>query len=214
MKILLVDDHALLRETLAERLDKEPSFSVVGTASNAGEALEMCREDQPDVILMDIDMPGLDCFDAARRISSVHPGTRIVFLSAHAHDRYIERALAVGAMGYLTKDESPEKVVAAIREVARNRVCFSEEILQRMVVGERRVGLATAGSSRLSSLSNREVEVLGYLARGLQKKEIARVMHVSRKTVEKHAENLMRKLDIHDRVQLARFAIREGILSA
>ena len=214
MNILLVDDHAVLREALAERLQREASISVVGTASDAAEAIEACRQEQPDVVVMDIDMPGLNCFDAARRILSTQPGIRIVFLSAHTNDNYIEQAIDVGAVGYLTKSEPPDTVIEAVREAAAGRVYFSPEIMSRMVVGDGQVGLASDHGARMSTLSQREMEVLQYIAQGHKKKEIAQVMKLSMKTVEKHTENLMRKLDIHDRVQLARFAIREGLVPA
>ncbi len=214
VRILLVDDHALLRDALGERLHREDSLDVVGTASTAEEAIELARSLRPDIILMDIDMPGLTCFEAAKRILQEREHVRIVFLSAYTHDHYIEEALSVGAMGYLTKAEPPDRVISAIREVAEDHTCFSDAVLNRIVFEDCGAKLATTGKSRVSTLTNREVEILRYLARGLGKKEIARIVHVSTKTVDKHTENLMRKLDIHDRVELARFAIREGLAEA
>ncbi|MHC4342715.1 MAG: response regulator, partial [Planctomycetota bacterium] len=207
----MVDDHALVRETLSERLGREEAFEVVGAASTADEGIRLARDHRPDVILMDIEMPGMVSFDAAREILTAQPDVRIIFLSAYLHDRYIEDALKVGALGYLTKADPPERVVEAIHEVAANRAFFSEGVRDRIVFEANRPKLVGKGYSRASTLTPRELEVLRYVARGLSKKEIAGLLHVTVKTVEKHSDNLMRKLDIHDRVELARFAIREGL---
>lgn len=211
IKILLVDDHELVRGALAARLQREPDLHVVGTAATADEAIAKAIESSPDVIVMDIDMPGLNCFDAARTIASVRPEAAVIFLSAFTHDRYVEDALRVNARGYLTKRVSPETVVKAIREVASGGAYYSEEVQARIVVGSRGATLSPQQTSRVSTLTNRELEVLGYIAKGMSKKEIARVTHLSVKTVDRHCANLMTKLDIHDRVELARFAIREKI---
>ena len=209
--VLLVDDHELLRETLRERLQREAFITVVGAAGNAEEAIELARSHRPDVIVMDIDMPGLVCFEAARQITAAQPDVRLIFLSAHTHDHYIEQALKVGALGYLTKSEPPEKLVTAISAAMRNESSFSDEIRSRMVIESERARLSDKVVSRASTLSERENETLRYIARGLPHKEIADLMHVGPRTVAKHTENLMRKLGIHDRVELARFAIREGL---
>lgn len=212
LRILLVDDHALVRNMLAQRLEQDAEFTVVGTADNAEQGLAQAIEHQPQVVLMDIDMPGMICFEAAKKISQVLPDVRMIFLSAYTHDHYIDQALKVGAMGYLTKGEPPERVIEAIRDVWNNRAFFSDEVRQRIVLDANEARLAPdAKITRASTLTPREIEVLRYIARGLAKKEIAGVMHVSVKTVEKHTDNLMHKLDIHDRVDLARFAIREGL---
>ncbi|MGB2985201.1 MAG: response regulator transcription factor [Phycisphaerae bacterium] len=199
---------------LAERLQREPGLAVVGTASTADEAIDKAIECHPDVVLMDIDMPGLICFDAARRITALQPDARIIFLSAFLHDHYIDQALRAKARGYLTKREPPETVVAAILEVASGGAYFSEEIRSRIVVETGGTKLAERSASLISILTTRETETLRYIAKGLAKKEIAATMGVSVKTVDRHATNLMSKLDIHDRVELARFAIREGIADA
>ncbi|MCC7292178.1 MAG: response regulator transcription factor [Phycisphaerales bacterium] len=211
IRILVVDDHALVRSMLADRLKREPGIEVTGAAGTADEAFDLVLKTSPDVVLMDIDMPGLICFDAARRMTAARPSTRILFLSAFTHDHYIEQALSVGALGYITKTEPPDVIVSAIRKVSENISYFSEAVRNRIVSDERGVRLAAQPQTRASKLTSREVEVVRYLARGLSKKEIAQVMHLSIKTVDKHTCNLMDKLDIHDRVELARFAIREGL---
>lgn len=214
IKVLIVDDHALVRDSLCDRLDREPAISVVGSADTADQAIEKIHHCSPDVVLMDIDMPGLSCFEAARQITATRPASRIIFLSAFFHDRYIEKALEVKARGYLSKRAPPQTLVAAIREVASGGAFFSDEVRSRMVVHSRGVKLARELKSRVSTLTGRELDVLRYVARGLAKKEIAHLMQISIKTVDHHSVNLMTKLDIHDRVELARFAIREGLAQA
>ncbi|MFQ5422651.1 MAG: response regulator [Phycisphaerae bacterium] len=211
--ILLVDDHQLVRGTLAERLEREAGLRVVGGAADAEEAVEQVRRHRPDIILMDIDMPGMSSFEAARTISSFRPESRIIFLSAYTHDRYIQQALEVRAAGYLTKRESPETVIEAILEACAGGAYFSPEVQDRIVVDSSGARLATEPKARIATLTRREREVLQYLARGLGKREIAESGHISVKTVDTHCTNLMRKLDIHNRVELARFAIREGLAS-
>lgn len=214
IRILLIDDHALLRATLANQLEKEPDLEVVGQAENAEEGMTLAAVLAPDIIVMDIDMPGLICFDAVRRIVARNPDTRIMFLSAFYHDHYINQALEVQARGYLTKHEEPPVLIKAVREIAAGGSYFSEEVRRRLIVDSGGVRLAKGGKTVADRLTRREVEVLRYVARGLSKKEIARTMSLSTKTIENHSSNLMSKLDIHDRVELARYAIREGLAEA
>lgn len=212
--VVVVDDHAMVRTAIARHLTEEQDMKVIGEAADAREAMELVVEHRPAILLMDIDMPGPVCFEVAREVRQRSPETRVIFLSAHFHDHYVEQALEVEARGYLTKAESQEALVAAIRKVAAGGVWFSDEVRRRIVFDEHGVRLSQGGRSRASHLTRREVEVLRYLARGMSKKEIAQLMHVSVKTVDSHSSNLMSKLDIHDRVELARFAIREGLAEA
>ena len=214
VSVLLADDHALVRGALASWLQSAPDITVVADVSNADDACTEALRLQPDVVVLDIDMPGLLCFDAATKIKRQCPQTRIIFLSAFFHDRYIEQALEVQASGYVTKGEPPESVLKAIRTVAAGGTCFSPEVQSRIVIDPQGPRLAREQHSRSALLSRRELEVLRYLARGTAKKEIARTMSISVRTAEKHSANLMRKLDIHDRVEFARFAIREGLAEA
>ena len=200
-----------MREAIRARLESEADLSVIAVASDADEAVTKAVRHKPDVVLMDIDMPGLICFDAARTIKSQCPETRIIFLSAFFHDRFIEDALAVQATGYITKDEPPETVIQAVRAAVAGVAYFSPKVQSRIVVDERGARLPQGTKSRASTLTPRELEVLRYLARGLAKKEIAHIMRISVKTVDHHSSSLMGKLDIHDRVELARYAIREGL---
>lgn len=204
----------MMRRMLADRIACEPDMLVVGTVEDAAAAVAEAIRQRPDIILMDIDMPGVICFDAARTIQELCPKTRIIFLSAFFNDRYIDQALAVEAAGYLTKTEPPESVIAAIRAVAAGKSYFSPQVQSRIVVDSDGIRLAQPKQSRASTLSGRELEVLRYLARGMSKKQIAQTMYISAKTVNNHTAHVMDKLDIHDRVELSRFAIREGLAEA
>lgn len=196
---------------LTSHLGREMDIEVVASVSNGNEALERSRELEPDIVLLDIDMPGMLSFEAAREILQCSPKTRVIFLSAFFHDRYIEEALSTGASGYLTKNEPPAKVIAAIRDVARGVSYFSPEVQSRLVVDVDGLSLKNSQSTRASLLTRRESETLRYIARGLAKKEVANLMGLSIRTIDSHVRNIMEKLDIHDRVELTRFAIREGL---
>lgn len=215
VSLLLADDHALVRGTLKLQLDQEPDMAVVADVGTADEAVAQAVTLRPDVILLDIDMPGQFCFEAARSIKTRVPGTHIIFLSAFHHDRYIEQAIAVEASGYITKAESPSRVIEAIRTVVKGGIYYSPEIQMRIVVDDNGgPRLAGEGRTRVSELTRRELEVLRQLARGLSRKQIAAAMNVTARTVDAHTQRVMDKLDIHDRVELARFAIREGLAEA
>ncbi len=214
ISLLVVDDHTLVRDMLADRLSREVGISVVGTAPNAGVAVRKALELQPTIVLMDIDMPGMLCFEAAGQIRKANPETAIVFLSAYVHDRYVEQALEVGAAGYITKDEPVEVITSAVRAVASGGSYFSAEVRARLVVRSAGAGLGQKNCSRTSTLTQRELEILCYVSRGLSRKEIAGYLFIAPKTVAHHIDAIMIKLDIHDRVELARLAIREGLVKA
>ncbi len=211
ISILLVDDHALLRETLAKSLQSEIDISVAGTASNARDAVLDAEQLKPDLVVMDIDMPGKVSFDAAREIKVLSPRTRILFLSAFSHDRYIQDAIAAGAAGYVTKDEPPDVLLKAIRMAVSGTVYYSPSVQSRIVVNESGVRLLNNPTSRTSLLTNREVEVLRYVTRGMSGQDIADEMHVSIKTIDNHIRKIKLKLGLRNRVELARYAIREGL---
>jgi len=199
---------------LTNRLSAEPDLTVVASVGNAEEAVAEVLRLKPDVVLMDTGMSGMLCFEAARAIREQAPNSRVLFLGSSCRDQDIEQALDVQAWGYITKTESEETVVEAIRKVSSGVACFSPEAKARIVVDASGSHSARNGMSRLSTLSERETVVLRYVARGLSQKEIAKVMHISPYTVNRHCNNLMAKLDIHDRVELTRFAIREGLAEA
>jgi len=211
--VVLADDHALVRDMLCERLSRE-GMEIVALASSGEHAVELASSDPPDILVLDIDMPGMSAFEAAREVRRVSPSTRVIFLSAFVHDSYVEQALEVGASGYLTKADPPHAIVDAIRRVNEGGTCFSPAVLDRMVIDRDGARLATGNRSRLGLLTDREREVLSYVAKGLSQREIARLAGISVKTVQHHITSVMDKLQIHDRVELARFAIREGVVEA
>lgn len=215
VRIVLIDDHAMVRDSLASWLSQETDIEVVAVAPDADAGTEAVLDMRPDVVLMDIDMPGLSCFDAARQILRQLPEVHIVFLSAFTNDSYIQQALAVEARGYLTKRETPGTIVEAIRSIVQGGVHFSKEVQGRIVIDGEKVRLEQAGEATCgSTLTARELEVLRYIARGMAKKDIGTTMHLSVKTVENHSNSIMTKLRIHNRVELARYAIREGLAEA
>jgi DNA-binding NarL/FixJ family response regulator len=212
--VLMADDQPVVRQPLASWLRQTGDIKVIGEVGSADEAVTVAIRERPDIVLMDIDMPGLLAFDAVRTIKTRCPRTRVIVLSGFFNDKYIEDALAAEASGYVTKGESPEAVVAAIRAVAGGGAYFSPQVQERLVVDADGVRLAAEGATRASTLTSRELEVLRYIARGLSKKDIANIMHLSVKTVDNHSTSLMAKLNIHDRVELALYAIREGLAEA
>lgn len=212
--VVMADDQAMVRQPLANWLRQTGDVKVLAEASNGDDAVTIAIRERPDVVLMDIDMPGLLAFEAVRTIKTRCPRTRVIVVSGFFNDRYIEEALAAEASGYVTKGESPETVLAAIRAVASGGAYFSPQVQERLVIDAKGVRLAAEGATRASTLTPRELEVLRYIARGLSKRDIAGIMHLSVKTVDNHSTSLMSKLNIHDRVELTRYAIREGLAEA
>ena len=210
-RILLVDDQEMMREALAQHLANQSGFDVVASVPNHERAIEAAREHHPDVALLDIEVPGVDCFVAAREIQQHSPNTRIVFLSAFCRDHYIEQALEVGAAGYVLKGEEPSTLQQAIETVGDGGRYFSEEVENRLVLGDDGLTVRAPGATRAASLTQRELEILRYIAIGMSKKEVAALIDLSVRTVDAHVSYILDKLDLHDRVELARFAIREGI---
>ncbi len=212
ISIVLVDDHALIREALRYRLGQHPDLKVVDDVSCADDAILSVVQHQPDIVIMDIDMPGMLPFEAVGIIRQRCRETRLIFLSECASVFCIEQALECGAWGYLTKLESADRLISAIHAVRSGRPCFAPEVQARLVVDGDGVRLRPGSRTGMATLTPRELEVLRYIARGLSQKAVAEVMHLSPKTISFHMTSLMNKLDIHDRVRLARFAIREGLV--
>lgn len=210
--LLIVDDHGLVRDGVSGMLAREKDFRVVGVACNADEAITKVFEARPDIVLMDIDMPGLSCFDAIQIIRSRAPDTKFILVTAYEHDEHLEQALRVKANGFVLKDEGIAGLAEAVRNVAAGRVHFSPEVMSRLVVQGSEIRLENPPKSRLRTLSPRERELLRVLAKGVSLKEAAAILGISYKTADKQKASLMAKLDIHDRVELARYAIREGLV--
>ena len=214
ISVLLADDHELIGRMLSSLLESEDDMQVVGSLSNSDDAIQEAIRLAPDVCVLDIDMPGPSCFDAARTITTRCPNTKIIFLSAYVQDRFIQQALDVGAAGYVSKTESPQTVLKAIRAAAAGDAYFSADVQERIAIDSSGARLVHAKPTPFSKLTPRELEVLQHIAMGLSKKEIAKKLHISTNTVDNHTNHLMAKLKIHDRVGLARLAIRERLVSA
>jgi len=215
IRVLVVDDHEVVRATLAALLATEPDIEVVGTCADADEAIQRALAGPLDVVLMDVEMPGLLCYDAVRTIRAQHPQTSVLLLSGFDDERNIDSAIEAGAAGYITKDQAVDRVIEAIRAVAQGERWFNEVVEKRLRPASTRQGQGAGPQSeddRIASLTERELEVLRYLARGMRKKEIAETMHLSVKTIDNHTTRLMSKLGVHDRVDLARLAIRTGLV--
>ncbi len=208
---IVVDDHTLFREGLRRLLESEADFQVVGEASDAIQALERVRELRPDVVLMDIGMPGMSSFEAARLVEKNYPGTRLIFLTMYEDEEYLLQCLDVGASGYVLKDSPAPKLISAVREVHQGRKYLSPQVLDKLV-NFRSGPLGSYGQARGSTLTPRESEVLKMIAEGNSVKEVARLLGLSVKTVEAHKFNLMRKLNIHNKAQLITYAIQRKIV--
>jgi DNA-binding NarL/FixJ family response regulator len=211
--ILLADDHDIVRQGLCGLLKADSSFTIVGEARTGREVVDLAHRLRPDVILMDIAMPVLNGMEATRQILTHNPAARIVVLSAHSDDEYLERMCAVGVAGFLEKQTSSDILNKAIREVALGRTYFSPSITKRLLgkldKPRDRDGQLKPNGSRLTS---REAEVLQLVAEGSANKQVAAELGISIKTVEKHRQHLMAKLDIHDTAGLTRYAIGHGII--
>lgn len=213
IRILVVDDHALFRGTLVAALQGQASVTVVASVPDATQAVEAARRLEPDVILMDILMPGLCCFEAARTIRREGLQSRIIFLSSSVEDHHIEQFFGLDAAGYLLKTTSFCDLLQAIQQVKAGRRVCAPEVRSRIPRNERCCSPIRKSRTRRSLLTEREIEVLKYVASGLPKKQIAGLMHVSVRTVDTHVRNIMKKLDLHDRVLLTRYAFREGLVA-
>lgn len=210
IRCLVVDDHALLRQGLRRLLQDEEDVDVVGEAGDAAAALERVTELQPDIVLMDIGMPGFSPFDAARVIQANFPATRVVFLTMHEDQDYVMQGLQAGAAGYVLKDTPAAKLANVLREVRAGGKYVSPEVLGGLLAQVN--GKPQKFGARKTALTPREREVMKLLAEGHTVRKIAGMLEVSMKTIEAHKFNLMRKLDIHNKAELVHCAIRKKIL--
>jgi DNA-binding NarL/FixJ family response regulator len=211
--VLLAEDHMVVREGLRTLLESEADIEVLGEAATGRQAVAMARDLRPNVVIMDIAMPRMNGMDATRRICEMAPDSKVLILSAHSDDAYVERAIDQGASGYLVKHTSADFLCKAIREIQQGGTFFSPTIGKRLSTRHPNVldrkGRLKEGEA---GLSLREIEVLQLIAEGLANKQIAAELDISVKTVEKHRGHLMQKLDIHDTAGLTRHAIAAGIV--
>ncbi len=212
VKVLLADDHKIVRDGLRTLLEKHPEIEVVGEAEDGRETVQLVRELSPEVVIMDIAMPDLNGIEATRQIIAEHPNVKVIALSMHSDRRFISEMLKAGASAYLLKDCAFEELEGAIRTVGKNKVYLSPAIAGVVIENYIR-NAPKPESSVFSLLSDREREVLQLMAEGKTTKEIASHLHVSIKTIETHRTNIMTKLDIHSIAELTKYAIREGLTS-
>jgi DNA-binding NarL/FixJ family response regulator len=209
LSIYLVDDHSMTRAGMRSLLDGLDGFRVVGGQGDAREAIEEISKIKPDLVLLDITMPGLSGIDAISQIRDVHPAVKILMLSHHEGETFVEQSLQQGADGYLSKDSEADELAIGIRAVMKGQAYLSPKVTRGLIDATRGEGSPGSG---LSSLTPREREVFQLLALGLANKEVARKLDMSVGTAKKHRENLQRKLDCRSAAELARLAIREGLL--
>ncbi len=214
MRLLLVDDHAVVRSGLRMLLNAEPDVEIVGEASTAAEAMETASTVKPDVILMDIGLPDLSGIDATREIKKKYPEIAIVALTIHEDEEYFFKMLEAGASGYVPKRAAPEELLIAIRAAAAGQVYLYPSLAKLLVKDYLSQDHPAEEKANLDGLTDREHEVLTYLAEGANNDKIAAELIISPKTVERHRENIMRKLNMHSRAELVRYAIRKGIIKA
>ena len=211
--ILLAEDHTVVREGLRKLLATEADLEVIGEAQTGRQAVALARKLRPAVIVMDIAMPLLNGLEATRQVRKALPETKVLILSAHNDDAYVEQAIAFGAVGFLLKQTSSHDLSRAIREVQKGNTFFSPSIARRLQDPKLPAG-GRPLRERVARLSSREMEVLQLIAEGQPNKQVAGELGISIKTVEKHRQSLMQKLHIHDVAGLTRYAIGAGIIES
>ena len=208
MQILVADDHGIVRAGIKLLLERQPDLDVVAEAADGVEATEQALATRPDLCILDVAMPRRTGLQAAREIRSQLPDVRVLMLSMHDDERYLFEALKAGASGYVLKREADQDLVGAVRAVGRGEA-FLTNAAERSIIRE---WMADDSSGPAVPLTNREEEVVKLIAEAHTNTQIAEILHVSQKTVESHRANVLRKLGMHDRVQLVRYAIRRGLV--
>lgn len=207
IRVLLVDDHAILRRGLALMLGTDPSMVLAGEAKNGDEAIQMAKLLQPDIIVMDISMSGMNGIECTRTLSEKYPSIKVLILSMHRDPVYVREAMRVGAKGYLLKEDTEDNLLSAIHHVARGNAFLSPAIADVIVTDFRK-----HVSNPLDLLTTREREVLYLIAEGLTNKEVAKRLNLSVYTIEAHRSRVMEKLNLQSSVDLVRFAMRHGLI--
>ena len=207
IKVLLVDDHQVVRRGLRTFLEVQDDIEVVGEAADGAEGVDRAEELRPDIILMDVKMPGLDGIGALRRLREIGNPARVLIVTSFTEQRTVVPALRAGAAGYVYKDVDPDALAGAIRSVHAGHILLQPEVADALLSQE----VSNSGQGRGSSLTEREREVLGLIADGRSNREIARALVLSEKTVKTHVSNILMKLDLADRTQAALWAVRHGV---
>lgn len=212
VRVLLAEDHTIVRKGLRSLLDSEVGIEVIGEAADGREAVEKAGQLLPDVILMDIAMPGLNGLEATRQIKKRFPEVKVLILTMHANEEYVFQILRAGASGYVVKQAAPSELVSAIQAVYRGESFLSPLISKTVIEAYIQQAEAMAGEDSYDQLTPREREVLQLVAEGHSNREIAGLLHISVKTVETHRAHLMDKLDIHNTAELTQYAMRKGVI--
>jgi DNA-binding NarL/FixJ family response regulator len=212
MRVLLADDHGIVRRGLKSLIEGETDARVIGEAADGLEALRLCDEHKPDVLIVDIGMPKLNGLDVAARVQKQERPPRVVILSMHADESYIMRALAAGARAYLLKDATDEDLLPALRAVAAGKPFFSPAVAGVLVEDYVRQLQARGLTDSYHLLTDREREVLQLLAEGRSNKEVATLLDLGLSTIETHRANLMQKLNLHNTAEIVLYAVRKGII--
>jgi len=213
IKVVIADDHTIVRKGLCALLQGEPDIEVVGEAENGREAIKVVETLSPDVVVMDIAMPGLNGLDTTRQLKKRFPKLKILILTMHDNEEYIFETLRAGASGYLIKRSAPTELIAAIQSVYRNESFLSPAISKKVIEGFVQSGAnALKEDAEDTQLTTREREVLQLIAEGNANREIARLLHISIKTVESHKAHIMEKLNLRTIAELTQYAIRKGLI--
>jgi DNA-binding NarL/FixJ family response regulator len=210
-KVLLADDHAMLRQALRKVLEREDDIDVVGEANNGGDTLRLAKELAPDVIVMDISMPGVDGINATRRLIGGNSAARVLALSTHAERHFVAQMLTAGARGYVVKTASIAEMLKAVRSLAHGQTYLCQEAANAMAEAVR--GNGKAGGPGGDILGRRERDVLTLLAEGRTSQQIGVKLHIATGTVDVHRRNIMRKLGLHTVAELTQYSIREGLIT-
>ena len=212
VRIVLADDHTVMRSGLRLLLERDPEFTVVAEAADGREAVQVVEQHMPNVVVMDIAMPQLNGIEATARICAASPKTAVVILSMHSDETYVLRALKAGARGYLLKDSAEADLIAAVRQVVQGRTFFSPAISNMLVEDFIREIRQRGADDSYELLTSREREILQLLAEGKTTKEIATDLSLSAHTVDTHRSNIMRKLNVNSLAELILYAVRKGVI--
>lgn len=211
IRILIVDDHRILRAGLKTLLQPDPNLAVVGEATNGDEAVQAAQEFRPDIVLMDIGMPGMTALEATHRITSTLPDTRVLILTMHEDSALLQEYIRAGASGYIIKRAAESELIDAIYAVRRGIIYIHPALMQTLITPENKSPVPITNSPE--SLTAREVEILGLIVRGHTNRQIGSVLNISVRTVETHRSNIMEKLDLRSRVDLVRYAVEHGLVN-
>jgi DNA-binding NarL/FixJ family response regulator len=214
IRVLLADDHTVIRQGLRALLDAQKDITVVGEAGTGRQAVQLTKQHRPEVVVMDVAMPMLNGLEATRQLAKEVPTTKVIILSSYGDDEYVRHSTVVGAAGYLLKQTAATDLIEAIHEVVRGNAFFSPAVSKRLLDHYRAASRTGVVGQATVSLTTREAEVLQMIAEGKPNKQIAAELCISIKTVEKHRQQVMNKLNIHDVAGLTRYAISKGVIES